>query len=255
MQRTSAPRLSFVIPAYNEAALIGATIDTLRAAGDAIGEPYEVVVADDASDDATAEVAAAHGARVVATSNRKISATRNAGAKTARGAMLIFVDADTHVPIQTARAAVEAMRDRAIVGGGCRCAFDEPRPLWFRFFGPPLIWLYSASRLTPGAFLFCTREAFDAVGGFDENVFGGEEVIMARALDRYAKTRNTRFTVLRERITTSGRKLRAYSGFELLGTLFGAMRHRATKRDGMDLWYGPRRADPEHDEAALRRDR
>ncbi|MCA9244486.1 MAG: glycosyltransferase [Phycisphaerales bacterium] len=246
----SAPRLSFVIPAYNEAELIAETIGSLRAAGSAVGEPYEIVVADDASDDTTREVAADLGARVVSEQHRQISATRNVGAKAARGEWLIFVDADTLVPAETVRAAVEAMRDRGIVGGGCRCEFDDPKPLWARVIGPPIIWLYAKSRLTPGAFVFCTREAFEAVGGFDESVFGGEEVYFARAVDQFARARGSRFTILPQRIVTSSRKLRTHSPFEVFGTLIKAARTRARTREGMDLWYGPRRADPGRRQAA-----
>jgi hypothetical protein len=113
---------------------------------------------------------------------------------------------------------------------------------------PPLATLYRWARLTPGAFLFCTREAFDAVGGFDESVFGGEEVLMARVLDRYAKTRGRRFDIVNSPIVTSGRKLRTHAGWELLGTIALVLvrgRRSAHRRDGFDMWYGPRRADPE----------
>jgi hypothetical protein len=59
--------------------------------------------------------------------------------------------------------------------------------------------------------------------------------------------RQGRFVVLRESVTTSGRKLRAYSGRELLVVLLGlAMRGRrgVSRRAGLDIWYGPRRCDP-----------
>lgn len=49
--------ISFIIPAYNEERLLGATLLALHAAARAVGEPYEVIVADDASADRTAAVA------------------------------------------------------------------------------------------------------------------------------------------------------------------------------------------------------
>ena len=66
--------------------------------------------------------------------------------------------------------------------------------------------IYRIFRLASGCFLFCTREAFDAVCGFDERLFAAEEGAMSRALARHG-----RFVVLREFVVTSGRKLRAYS--------------------------------------------
>ena len=90
--------ISFVIPAYNEEVMVGATVRALRASASAVGDPYEVLVVDDASDDRTAEVASAAGATVLRVNLRQISAVRNAGARAARGHLLVFVDADTLVP-------------------------------------------------------------------------------------------------------------------------------------------------------------
>jgi len=76
---------SFVIPARNEERPIGQTIEALHAAARACGSPCEIIVADDDSADATAEVAARAGARVVHVQARQISVVRNAGARSARG--------------------------------------------------------------------------------------------------------------------------------------------------------------------------
>ena len=96
--------------------------------------------------------------------------------------------------------------------------------------------------LAAGCFLFCTRDAFVAVGGFDEAFFGAEEVVMSRALRNHG-----RFVVLRQAVTTSGRKLRTYSGVEVLKIL-ARMALRGTnavkQRQGMELWYAKRRHDP-----------
>jgi glycosyltransferase involved in cell wall biosynthesis len=85
--------VSFIVPAYNEELLIGRALQALRDAGSALGQPFEMVVADDASTDRTAAIAREHGARVVAVANRQIAATRNAGARAAHGEMFVFVDA------------------------------------------------------------------------------------------------------------------------------------------------------------------
>ena len=90
--------ISFVVPAHNEQLLIGDTLRILRASAEELGEPFEIIVVDDASTDATAEIADALGATVKRIDRRQIAASRNAGARIARGDLFIFVDADTHVP-------------------------------------------------------------------------------------------------------------------------------------------------------------
>src|ERR1700688_3756422 len=87
--------ISFIVPAYDEEILLGATLDALHEAGRSLNEPYEVVVADDASTDRTASIAERHGARVVRVAHRQIAATRNSGARAAIRELFIFVDADT----------------------------------------------------------------------------------------------------------------------------------------------------------------
>jgi glycosyltransferase involved in cell wall biosynthesis len=203
--------------------------------------PHEIVVVDDASTDQTAAVAKEHAARVLQVAHRQIAATRNSGARAATGDFLIFVDGDTLVNVRVVRAAIEAMRNGA-VGGGCDLEFDGRVPLWAKLLLIPSRWLYRVARLASGAFLFCTRQAFDAVGGFNEELYAAEEAAMSKALRGQG-----RFVVLRESVVTSGRKLRAYSAWEILGVL-GRLAFAGgkgvRKREGLDIWYGARRKDP-----------
>src|SRR5947208_9975043 len=121
--------ISFVIPAHNEAELLGRTLAALSASARTVGEPWEAIVVNDASTDRTAEIGVANGARVITVNHRQIAATRNAGAREAAGEVLFFVDADTVVTTGAVRAAVLALR-RGAVGGGCLVRFDGPVPLY-----------------------------------------------------------------------------------------------------------------------------
>ena len=148
---------------------------------------------------------------------------------------------DRVVTAAAVRSAIEAMQTGA-VGGGCAFRFDGQVPLYGRLMQAIAVPLYRLLRLASGCFLFCTREAFDSVGGFDERLFAAEEAAMSRALGRQG-----RFVVLREHVTTSGRKLRVHSAWEVLGLLVrlaftGSKSVR--KREGLELWYGERRKDP-----------
>ena len=236
--------ISFIVPAYNEEQCLAATLDAVHAAGLALGEAYEVVVADDGSTDRTAAVAVEKGAVLVSATHRQIAATRNSGARKTTGDLLIFVDADTVVNVDVVRAAVQAMRQGA-VGGGAGMRFDEPAPWFARFLLAFVVLFFRATGLATGCFLFCTRAAFDAVGGFDENYFGAEEIVMSRALKRQG-----RFVILKQAVTTSARKLRTYSTKETINMIV-RMALRGTKalkqRQGMEFWYAQRRPDPRND--------
>jgi glycosyltransferase involved in cell wall biosynthesis len=228
------PSLSFIVPAYNEAALLGSTLNAIHEAARALDVPFEVIVVDDASTDATATIACRHGVRLVSVNARKISVTRNAGAREARGDWLIFVDADTLITEPILHGAIRALRAGA-VGGGSIVHFEGQLPRYGRALIFVLAPLYGALGLAAGCFLFCTRDAFQTVGGFDESLFAAEEVVLSRSLGRLG-----RFVILRAAVTTSGRKLRAYTAREVLGTLARVAllgRPALRRREGLDLWY------------------
>lgn len=236
--------ISFIIPAYNEEQLLGRTLAAARA----LPESFEIVVADDASTDRTAAIAREHGARVVAVAKRQIAGTRNAGAREATGDMLIFIDADTVVTPRAVAGAVRAMR-RGAVGGGCPFRFDGRVPPYGRIMASVAAQVYRLAGLASGCFLFCTRDAFRAIGGFDEGLFGGEEAFFSRALHRQG-----RFVFLRPFVTTSGRKLRAHPARQVLGVLVrlalsGPKALR--KREGLEIWYGERGPDPDESVRAV----
>ena len=230
--------LSFIVPAYNEELELPSTIAAIRAAAAAANQDYELIVVDDASTDATAELARRAGAQIVSINRRQIAAARNAGAKVARGEILFFVDADTRINTAHIVDAVAALRDGA-VAGSARVAADGTIPLWGRIFITVFCAIYFANNLGAGAFLFTTRTNFDAVGGFDEQLFIGEEVYFSLAMRKLG-----RFKILREPILTSGRKLRMYSAGKILSQTFSIIirgKRAACSREKLDFWYDGKR--------------
>jgi glycosyltransferase involved in cell wall biosynthesis len=233
--------LSLILPAHNEARLLAQTLMVLKQAIAQAQIQAEIIVVDDASTDATAAIAAAAGVQVLTIDARHIAAARNAGAASARGTMLCFVDADTHVDAALLRAAVQALQAGAI-GGGARVRLQRPVAWHVRigeaFLGTLLRW----ARIAPGCFLFCTRQAFDTAGGFDRRFYAGEDVAMSRALARLG-----RFVLLREIAWTSPRKLQTFSAWEHLKLFLALARHGRgllRSRERLDFWYGDRRALP-----------
>ena len=229
--------LSFIVPAYNEELELPATLTAIHTAA-ANSETYEIIVVNDGSTDATAEVAENGGARVVTIHRRQIAAARNAGAREARGDVLFFVDADTRITSRVVSAAVTALQNGS-VGGGARVEIEEEIPKWARIFLTGFGKLYFAANLGAGAFLFTSRKRFEDIGGFDEECFAGEEIFFTQALKKLG-----RFRLLTEPVVTSGRKLRMYSSREILSALFGVVlrgKRGVRTRDKLDLWYNGKR--------------
>ena len=240
--------ISFIVPAHNEQTQLGRTLQAIHHAACAVCRPYEVIVVDDASGDATPEIARQNKARVVSVSHRQIAATRNSGARAAQGEQLVFVDADTIINPRVVAAALRAM-DKGAVGGGAPARFAADAPLYARVL---LLWLGLPMRvagISGGAFLFCTREAFFTVGGFDERLFGAEDAAMSWALKRQG-----RFVVLWRYVFTSGRRMRGFRGLQMVAILIrtafvpSTLERRAPVEH---IWYDSNREDEEKITEAL----
>lgn len=233
--------ISFVVPAYNEERYLGETLASIHGAGRSLDETYEIIVANDSSTDGTAAIASRAGARVIDVQKRQIAGTRNAGARAARGEVLVFVDADTHVSTALVKEALAALRSGA-VGGGARVAFTQDVPRWvhgFMAIFTPLF--FGLGRWAAGCFVFCTRAAFESAGGFDEGTYAGEEIHFSRALKRLG-----RFVIVREWVRTSPRKVENRTFWEMMRINFQVVRHagfeaRIKRREDAGFWYEDRR--------------
>jgi glycosyltransferase involved in cell wall biosynthesis len=230
--------ISFIVPAHNEEFEISSTLAAIRAAGSSATRQYEIIVVDDSSTDVTPEIAAQASAKVIRINRRQIAAARNAGARVAQGEYLFFVDADTRINRAHVTEAIAAM-DAGYAGGSARVAMDGFVPIWGRMLLRGFSSVYFGLNLGAGAFLFTTRGNFEAIGGFDEQYFVGEEVFFSLALKRLG-----RFKVLREPIVTSGRKLRMYPARQFLRDFFGVVvagPRGARSRTKLRLWYNGKR--------------
>jgi glycosyltransferase involved in cell wall biosynthesis len=182
-----AVRVSVVVPAYNEAATLPATLASL--ARQDVPGGYEVIVVDNRSTDDTAAVAARLGARVVHEPTPGVCAARQAGTDAARGAVVVSTDADTVHPPDWLRRIERHFADADVVAvaGPCRYA---AAPWWARLV-PPLGFAAVAvgHRLTGRLFyLTATNVAFRRAGfpGYDTTLTqGGDEVDLLRRLQAW----------------------------------------------------------------------
>lgn len=149
------PSVSVVIPTLDEEQRLPAAIQSVRADAD-------VIVVDGGSGDATREVAAREGARVLE-APRGRGRQLDQGARAATGEWLLFLHADTR--LETGWAAALAALPPEVVGGAFRFAVDSPRPA-FRV-------VETAVRLRLRLFalpygdqgLFVRREVYARIGG------------------------------------------------------------------------------------------
>lgn len=234
-------RLSIVVPAYNEELLLPATLRALKVAVAAIGLPAEIVVVDDGSTDRTADIARGLDACVVPVALRHIAGARNAGGRVATGDLLIFVDADTIVPIEVLRAAVQTYEAGAVGGGaGVQYAVNDPR--WAVVVTAIVMWVLRRAKWAAGCFVFVRKDVFDRVGGFDERYFASEEIHFSRAVKKHG-----RFVMLEGAVITSARKARLFSARAVFVQFLAMLWPGALKRrDRLGFWYdGQREKRPE----------
>ena len=233
--------ISFIVPAHNEQACLPRTLQAIHEAARVVGGAYEIIVVDDASTDATAEIARQNDARVVGVNHRQIAATRNSGGRAANGDRLFFVDADTTINPRAVAAAARYM-DNGAAGGGAPTWMDknEVVPLYIQLVAVLQVGFAKLVGFTGGAFMFCTRDAFHVTGGFNERLFWGEEGGFAMALKRQG-----RFVVLWKPVLTSGRRFRKTSARQLViggGRMILSPVRMMTQRSSVqEIWYDSNR--------------
>ncbi|HYL60832.1 MAG TPA: glycosyltransferase [Candidatus Acidoferrales bacterium] len=88
---TTAPKASVVVCAYNAASTLRECLDSVLT----LNYPdYEIIVIDDGSTDATAQIGEQAGVRTIRVEHQGLGAARNAGVEAASGEVVAFIDAD-----------------------------------------------------------------------------------------------------------------------------------------------------------------
>jgi glycosyltransferase involved in cell wall biosynthesis len=191
--------ISVVVPAFNEEDYLDETLASLKRAKafllDERGLPAEIIVVDNDSDDATADVARARGVKVVLETQHNVGTVRNTGAKLCNGDVLVFVDADTIVPDKLLSRIVEAMSDATCFGGAVETDY-RPMKVTVRIYLQFWRILGKLTGMAQGATQFCRRDMFFALNGYDETLFMGEDVEFNWRLKRFAKRHNGRVVFL-----------------------------------------------------------
>ena len=189
-------RLSVIIPALDEADHITAALQSLASAR---RRGAEIIVVDGGSSDAT--VAAAEAlADIVLRAPRGRAVQLNAGARSARGDVLLFMHADCLAPESVDLILVNALNGRSSAWGRFDVRIQSPR----RMLAVVAAMMNARSRwsgiATGDQGIFVTRTLFDHAGGFPLLPLM-EDIAMSRDLKRVTKP-----LCLNEKILTSGRR-------------------------------------------------
>lgn len=216
-------KLSVVVPAFNEEKYIGSCLDELiTTAGNDI---YEIIVVDNASTDKTATIAKRYkGVKVVKENQKGLTKARQAGLLAAKGDLIAYIDADTHVKKGWFHRVIREFEKnpRLVCLSAPYNLYDVSQ--WKRV----LVWswwnllAYPTYRLLMqymvlGASFVAKRSVLLKIGGFDESVaFYGEDTNIARRLHKVGKVKFMR----RSFVNSSARRLEA-EGLLKMGLKYG----------------------------------
>ena len=139
---TPTPQISVVIPCLNEEEAVGRVVEQALDGIRRSGRPGEVIVVDNASTDRSAEVAAAHGARVVSEERRGYGSAYLAGLAAAQGEYVVMGDADETYPLQELAPFVDRLEagDDLVIGSRFEGTIHgDAMPFLNRFVGNPIL--------------------------------------------------------------------------------------------------------------------
>ncbi len=212
------PRVSVVIPAYNEELYITPTLEALGRQSGVAPQDYEVIVVDNNCTDRTAAIARLFGARVVAERRAGVGYARSAGFAAATAPLIATTDADTVVPKNWLKAILAAFDDQQVVAVGGPGTYDIEHDVVNAVVNRSLPYLHELDRLIAGThhlvgFNMAVRaSAFVAVGGWNEALAIGEDLDLSQRLAAAGKV-----TLLPDlRVTTSDRRFQRVGPQQLM---------------------------------------
>jgi O-antigen biosynthesis protein len=167
---TAWPRMSVIVCTFNGQRYIDECLSAL----DQVDYPdYEVIVVDDGSTDATAEIAQRYAVRLIQTENRGLSSARNTGLYAATGDIVAYIDDDAYPDREWLKRLARVFMQTEYVGVGgpnipppgdsltAECVAHAP--------GGPIHVLLSDSKAEhiPGCNMAFRRRHLVSIGGFD----------------------------------------------------------------------------------------
>lgn len=179
--------LSIIIPAYNEEKYLPKLLDCIKKQ---TYKDYEFIVADANSKDKTRQIAKSNGCKIV--QGGLPAKGRNNGAKSAKGDVLLFLDADVTFGRDFLRKAVNELKKRKLDAAGCYIHPSSNNIIDKIFFGIFNLWIFATQFFYPnasGSGIFCKKWLHKKVKGFDETIRLSEDMDYARRCGKHGKFR------------------------------------------------------------------
>ena len=199
--------ISIIIPTYNEAKYLPLLLQSIKSQS---FKDYEIIVADNNSTDSTVEIAKTYGAQI--TSGGLPGAGRNAGAKIAKGDLLLFLDADVILKNKYYLTDCYAeFLDRDVDVATCcisPMSLLKKDIIWHEFYNAIIIAMEKFSPYAPGFCIFAKKSVHNLISGFDEDIILGEDsdyVKRANKISSFKVLRSQKIPVSVRRLDKDGR--------------------------------------------------
>ena len=179
--------ISIIIPAWNEEKYLPKLLDCIKKQD---YKDYEIIVADAKSTDRTRQVAKRYGCRVV--NGGAPAAGRNNGAKTAKGEILLFLDADVQFNNKFLDTAIKEFQGKKIDIAGFRLIPIGNNLIDKLFFVIFNLWTVSTQFFYPnaaGAGIMCSESIHKKANGFDETIKLSEDMDYVKRCGKIEKFR------------------------------------------------------------------
>jgi len=189
---SSRPAVSVVMPTLNEEAYIERTLKSLR--DQDFGKPYEIVIGDGYSTDATLSICSEYADKIVLEKKRTPAAGRQSAVEESSGGVIAFCCADSFYPRDWLRELTRPILEgNAEAVGGIVLPYDGTffDRVSSRYLLAPLALGLSKVGIyfTPGETLAVSRSAFDAVGGFKVDMVTAEDMDLVKRISKMGRVR------------------------------------------------------------------
>lgn len=177
--------ISIIVPALNEEKYLPKLLESIK--NQKIEEEYEIIVADANSKDKTKEIAKNFGCKIV--QGGLPAKGRNQGAKIARGEILLFLDADTVLPPNFLKKALEEFKKRKLKVASFKIFSTNKKIIYKLIFGFYNFWIILTEKILPHGdmAILIYKDIHFKINGFDQNIVFAENVDYVRRASKFGK--------------------------------------------------------------------